>query len=94
MSRNTLASTLPLPLSSGLFDDTDLDEQLRQLNEARSSKSKKGSRSKKNRGAVASSLEAGEEEERPPMLAAAAWATPTNNIPEKISRGRSSRLYL
>jgi len=95
MSSNAFSSTLPLPLTSGLFDEGALDDQLRRLNEARSAgKAKKGSKKKKNLGSIASSLESTEDTDGAPAFAGLAWGTPGNVIPEKISSGRSSRLYL
>jgi len=95
-----MASTLPAPLTSGLFSEEEaLDKQLRRANKIVSEGKQKRKGGKRgadpNALAVSTSLELSGDFVDPaaPVLAAAAWATP-NSVPEKMERGKSSRLYL
>ena len=91
------------PLGVGLFSDSaeGLDGQLKRVNAATTEKKKKQKKPQMPVKApedtlnLSSSLDftATYGDGAPPVLAAAAWATP-NAVPERFSRGRSSRLYL
>ncbi len=86
-----LATTLPLPLTSGLFSqEHNLEEQLRRAHGPKSEGKKKQKSTK-----ITVIPGTATDDEYAPIATQSAWGTPkAGNIPEKLSRGRSSRLYL
>ena len=99
--QQSMASTLPAPLSAGLFSDEPFDGQLSRANDAVGKKKRRGKKdTKPSRGGMGASLDATDVSalartlEVPggsgaPVLAAAAWASP-NAVPEPFQRGRAS----
>ena len=88
-----MASTLPHPLSTGLFsNDEDLNEQMRRAHNKSEGKKKN---TKNKRGISVAHVEPLSESELAPIIAQTAWSTPkAAQIPSKLTRGRSNRLYL
>ena len=89
MANRAFASTLPQPMSSGLFSkDVDLQKQLDRVKS-------EGKKKPKKRGIVHTSLDqtAAFDQTGAPIVAQPAWGTP-KAIPDKLSRGRTNRLFL